>query len=268
VVGARVSGPEIRAGLYGGSLRAAASLSLSEPDAAPFAVELEAAGTDAAQAGPVIGLQTGTITGTGAAKGTIEGRLSPERAFVQDADIDLHVSVRDGTLGNTPRTVTLARLASPLGWMGLFGRALPFDTVTLGVQIEGGRFHTDDFALDGPELRLLAAGEIDLLSEELETDMLVALLFFDTVDSVVEKVPVVGRWVLGKDRSLVAAYFRLHGPWDDPDGTYVPPGTLRTATGWAGKLLGGVKRIRDLLVGVPEQTETDGENDAGPGQGH
>ena len=157
--GATVTSPEMRAMLYGGSVTANGSISLAEEDAAPFRVDLEAVGVSAADAGPVIGLQEGTLTGVAAASGRMEGRLSAERLFLEDARVALAVTTRDGSIGNTPRTMMLARLANPLGWRGLLGRPLPYDTITLGLQIENGRFHTEDFSLEGPELRALAAGE-------------------------------------------------------------------------------------------------------------
>ena len=44
-------------------------------------------------------------------------------------------------------------------------------------------------------------------------------------------------------------YFRLEGPWDDPSGAYVPPGTLQTATGWAWRVItAGVQRIRNVIA--------------------
>jgi hypothetical protein len=263
-LGAQVSSGDIRARLYQGSLTAEGSISLAEPDAAPFNLELITVGARGTELGPVLGLEEGTITGVASAEGRLAGRLSPEREFLEDAVIELEVSLRDGTLGNTPPTLTLARLASPLGWTGLFGRRLPYDSITLSLAIEQGRFHTENFALEGPEVRVLAAGDIDLLSEDLETDMVVALLFLQSVDTIVEKVPLVGRWVLGKDRSLLAAYFKLEGPWDDPDGTYVAPQSLRTATGWAGRVIGGgVKRVRDVLRASPTENGNESENDAG-----
>jgi hypothetical protein len=267
VVAARAAGSDIRARLYEGSLTAKGSLSLAEPDAAPFELGFMTVGAQAAEVGPVIGLQAGTLTGVGSAEGRLAGRLSPHRQFLEDAEIEVGVVLRDGTLGNTPRTVQLARLASPLGWTGIFGRLLPYDSIMFTLEIDHGRFRTEDFALEGPELRILAAGEIDLLSEDLQTEMLVALLFFQSVDAVVEKVPLVGRWVLGKDRSLVAAYFRLEGAWEDPKGSYVAPQSIRTAWGWAGRVLGGgVKRVRDVLGASPSGNGSQSEDSSSQSQ--
>jgi hypothetical protein len=266
-VAAHVAASDIRARLYQGSLSAKGSISLAEPGAAPFELDFMTVGAQAADVGPVIGLQEGTLTGVGSAEGRLAGRLSPEREFLEDAVMKVDVILRDGTLGNTPRTLQLARLVSPLGWTGIFGRRLPYDSITFGLEIDRGRFHTEDFALEGPELRILAAGEIDLLSEDLQTDMLVALLFFQSVDAVVEKVPLVGRWVLGKDRSLVAAYFRLEGAWEDPEGTYMAPQSIRTAAGWAGRVIGGgVKRVRDVLGASPSGNGSQSEDDSSQNQ--
>ncbi len=109
--------------------------------------------------------------------------------------------------------------------------------------------HVDSFRVDGPELRILAAGQIDLVPDDLPVDLLIALLLLEPVNRMLDSVPLIGDWVLGKDKSLVALYFELEGPWEDPDGSYVPPETLQRATGWAANIIvSGVRRLRNILL--------------------
>ena len=240
---------DVTARLANGDLVAQGYVDLREESAAPFGFVLDLEKAEAAGVATEIGMQAGTLDGSLAAEGSFVGRLVPARSVFEDADVRLRTTIRDGTLGNTPRTVALARLASPLGWTGLFGRRLPYDEIQASFSIRNGLLRTPDFALTGPELRALAAGEIDLLDDDLQTDMVIALLFLQTIDSVLERVPFVGSWVLGQDRNLVALYFQLDGPWEAPRGRPLPPSAIQSATGWAGRLLGGgVKRIRSLLT--------------------
>lgn len=254
---------DVTARLAKGDLSAQGYVELKEESAAPFGFVLELENAEAAGISTVIGMQEGTLDGNLAAGGSFIGRLVPDRSVLEKADVRLKTTIRDGTLGNTPRTVALARLASPLGWTGLFGRRLPYDEIQASFSIRNGLLRTPDFALTGPELRALAAGEINLLDDDLQTDMVIALLFLQTIDSVLERVPLVGSWVLGPDRNLVALYFELDGPWDAPRGRPLPPSAIQTATGWAGRLLGGgVRRIRDLLT-TGSQPEARLDLDAG-----
>ena len=125
----------------------------------------------------------------------------------------------------------LARLPSLQGLQGLFGQPLPYDTITADIKISEGTLRTEDFSLEGPELRILAAGEVDVTSETLESDFTVALLFLQTVDRFIQQLPILRDLVLGKDQSLVTVYFHLEGPWRDPEANLVAPEAVQSATG-------------------------------------
>jgi hypothetical protein len=248
--GSELALPRIEGELAGGRIRLDGSLELGKSGRAPVALELDLQEADAERIGRTLSLEPETLSGELGATGKIEGPLRPKTPFLKEGRVDLKATVKNGTLGNLPVTVTLARLATPLGWTGLFGRALPVETLETSLRIQEGVLHVEDFELVGPELRMLSAGRVRLLDEGRPVDLWVALLLFQPVDRVLENVPVIGDWMLGKDRSLVGLYFRLEGPWGSPEGSYVPPQTLRTATGWAERIIvGGVRTLRDLVVG-------------------
>jgi hypothetical protein len=240
---------EVEARLAGGAFRAHGHVSIDEEGSAPLAFEIAVAGADAAGVGEILEFGPDVFAGRVDASGKIEGRLTPGRDFREDSVATLHLDARDGTIANLPLLLAVARLASPLGWTGLFGRPLPYRTATADLRIEKGTLRTENFALDGPELRMLTAGEIDLLEEARPVDLVVALLFLRTVDQVLERVPFVGSFLLGENRSLVALYFKVEGPWRDPGGRPLPPATITTAAGWAGRVIGlGARRVRDMLA--------------------
>jgi hypothetical protein len=240
---------DVTARLSGGAFASRGHLSLEPEDHAPFALTVELSGADAAGIGEVLKFAPGSLSGTVATRGTLAGKLRPEHKVLEDGEVDLALDVRDGTLANLPLLLAVARFASPLGWTGLFGRPLPYTRMQADLTIRGGKLRTENFALDGPELRMLAAGEIDLLPEETPLDMVIALLFLRTVDQVLERVPLVGSFLLGENKSLVTLYFKVNGPWKDPGGMPLPPQGIASAAGWAGRVLGeGVRRIRDMLV--------------------
>jgi hypothetical protein len=265
--GSTISVQDVSAYLEGGAVRSNGTMSLAEAAAAPFGFSVEVVGADGAGIVQILELQDGTLTGEVDAKGTIGGRLSPERLFLEDAELRLHIECRGGTLGNLPARMLIARLASPLGWTSVFtGRELPLERMTADIEIDHGILRTENFVLESPEARALAAGEIDVLSDDLQTDMVMALLFLQTVDQVLERVPLFGSWILGQDKSLVALYIHMEGPWDNPNGTVMPPSSVATATDWAGRMIGGgVRRVRDLLTGP--QTLPKDQNGSGAPEG-
>lgn len=262
-VGAEISLPEITGGLAGGVLTARGGVSLERTGEAPVEFQTDASGCDAAGIQGPLGMEAGTLSGSAAMEGHWAGILHPGRPFLADVDATLKVHLSDGAVGNLPATLLLARLPSLQGVRGLFGQPLPYTSITAELRIQDGKLKTEDFALSGPELRLLAAGEIDLLTQELETDMVLALLFLQTVDRVIGQVPLVRDLVLGEDGSLLALYFKLEGPWKAPQGRLLAPSAVGTAAGWAGKIIGaGAKQLWKLLpVG---RASPEGEADETP----
>ncbi|NRA02198.1 MAG: hypothetical protein HRU00_06295 [Myxococcales bacterium] len=246
--GADVALSEIVGTLATGPVEARGKLSLAEPDSAPFSLQFNARGADVEALLGFLSLPPDALSGTAAAQGSLSGSLMPGRPFLAGADADFSVGVESGSVENLPAWVLLARLATPLGWRGLIGRPLPFDEIRSRVRIDRGILELERFELQGPELRAIAVGNLDLISTERETDMVIAMLFLETVDRVLRRVPIIGPWVLGDDQNLVALYFQLKGPWEAPQGRYLPPDALQNAVGLAGRVVGVVKRLRDLLL--------------------
>jgi hypothetical protein len=265
--GPRIEFRDATGRMAGGELSARGWLLLAEPDSAPFEFVVDAIGAEAGGIGAFLGMTEGAVSGTLDADGTLAGRLAPERRFVEQADVRFDVRVRQGVLGRTPRMLVLARLVSATGWTGLFGRPLPFDQIDFDATVRDGKFRTEEFTLEGPQLGAAAAGEIDLMAPDRPTDMLLALLFFETVGGVLKQVPIVGNWMPGKDRSLFTVYVQLDGPWANPGGRLLPPDMIQTATGWAGRLIGGgVRRIVGMVTGGrPEAPPLAVPNGAGDG---
>lgn len=265
--GAQVQFTEVEGQLGHGDLQAHGSVSLAEPSGAPFRFEIDIKGADADILRGYLQLEEGTVTGRAFARGELSGRLEPGRRFLEQAEVDLLTRLEDGTLERLPATIALARLPSLQGVRALFGQPLPYDTISARFRIQAGVLHTENFSLQGPELRMLAAGDIDLLSEDLQADMTVALLFLQTVDWLIEKLPILRDLVLGKDRNLVALYFRLEGPWEDPKARLVTPAAIQAPTDWAARIIGsGVERLIDLFSIGESRAKSQTDDDAGQTQ--
>jgi hypothetical protein len=84
----------------------------------------------------------------------------------------------------------------------------------------------------------------------------------------IERLPILGEWMLGDDKSLVTLYLRLDGPWENPRARVVPPAMVQTAAGWAGKIVaaGARQLLRILTLGASRSEEdTDESESQGPG---
>jgi hypothetical protein len=235
--------PEIRAQLAEGQFIARGALALGRAEAAGVQFDLELVGADAAKTATILGMDDALVTGRVEFKGPLTGSLGPERAFLDQADFDLRVRVEKGTVRDLPTMVALARVTSGDAG-GLFGQPLPYDQICADFKLQAGKLRTEDFEIRGSALRALVVGEIDIASEENLTDLVVAVFPLQRVEALVDKIPVVGSIVLGKDGGLIALYVHLEGPWTDRRATLMGP----EPTGW-------FRRLRQLLP-LPGGTPT------------
>ncbi len=270
--GAELQATELRGTLLEGNASGSGALSLAEEEQAAFEFDLELVGGNATALEPHLGLPEGSLTGTLAGAGRLAGALREDRRFIDTADIELSLRLEDGSVGNLPPALVLARLPSLRGVRGLLGRDLPYDTIDTIVTINAGKLQLADFKLIGPELRILASGEVDLSTEEYYTDMVVAVLFLQTVDKLLGAIPIVRNIVLGPDKNLLATYFHISGPWGEPKATILAPRAIQTAFGLlTGVIKGSVRQLMKILPlpgnrNKPEDNASGEDNAPGSGQ--
>jgi hypothetical protein len=249
VIGDRVELGGVQGRLAGGPVTARGEISLGEPAAAPYWLEFEGSGADASQLAERIDLKPEDVAGTLSGKGRLEGRLAPGESFLDSARLVADLELNEGHIGGLPALVAIARLPSLRGAPGaLLGRPLAVRTAVGRVSIADGTLTLADARVDGPDLRLIADGEIQLRDPERSRDVLITIFFLRAVDDLIAQVPFIGRFVLGKDESLVGASFRVEGPRDRTRVTPVPPEMITNATQWAtGVVSRGVRRLRALI---------------------
>lgn len=138
---------------------------------------------------------------------------------------DMTVTVRDGTLN---KFTLLSRLLSFIDIKNWLSAQLPdprisgvpFKTIISDFKGTGGLFYTDNFALRGPVMDITATGSVQFGAGTL--DMQVGMAPFDTVDWVLNHIPLIGERMGSGTGKLVAAYFNVRGPVSDPSITPKP----------------------------------------------
>ena len=114
--------------------------------------------------------------------------------------------------------------------------------------LANGRLAFSNTKLLGPQLRILGSGEMDLHEAVPQYDFVIALLFLQTLDRLLDQVPIVRNVMLGDDQNLIAVYFRVKGPRDDLGVTPLPPQTVSTIVGFASSaVMEGVRRLGSLI---------------------
>ncbi|HEV2170513.1 MAG TPA: AsmA-like C-terminal domain-containing protein, partial [Candidatus Binatus sp.] len=138
---------------------------------------------------------------------------------------DMTITVRDGTLNKFTLLSRLLSFIDVKNWLSAQipdprVSGVPFKTIFADFKGSGGLFYTDNFALQGPVMDITASGSVQFGSGTL--DMQVGMAPFDTVDWVLNHIPLIGERMGSGTGKLVAAYFNVRGPVSDPSITPKP----------------------------------------------
>ncbi len=132
---------------------------------------------------------------------------------------DMTITVRDGTLNKFTLLSRLLSFIDIKNWLSaqipdprIAG--VPFKTILTDFKGNGGLFYTDNFALKGPVMDITASGSVQFGAGTLDMD--VGVFPFDTVDWVLNHIPLIGDRLGAGTGKLVAAYFHVKGPMSDP----------------------------------------------------
>lgn len=192
---------------------------------------------------------------------------------------DLHLEIGRGVLrrfSSLSKVFSILNLSQLLTFQmpDMANDGMPFNRITANVSLKDGILSTQDFLIDSNAMHISMVGKLNIVKEDI--DMLIGVQPLQTVDKIINRIPVVG-WILtGNDDNLISTYFEAKGSWADPKVTAIPvksmaqgalgifqrifelPVRLFTDTGEV--LLGGVGGKKD--TGQPEPREGDGREDA------
>jgi hypothetical protein len=248
-----------------GRLLASARLELTEPDAIPCRLSLTVAEGDVGMLSEAVGLPSGWASGRIDLSAAFEGSLRPPLSPFAALSGGITLRATDGVLQQKlPPMVAVALASADLNPFA--GRdEIRYASVETVLEFSDGFMRTRSFSLDGPDLRVLVEGEVDLSHPAHEVRAEVALLLFRQLDNALGKIPLVGTLLLGTDEGIMAAYFEVSGPWADPEARLIPLRSLVTGPG--GAVLESGARLLELpgllLKGV--QVMLRGDDDAAKG---
>jgi hypothetical protein len=115
----------------------------------------------------------------------------------------------------------------------------PYDKLTAKADVKEGKIQIREAIMDGPSIKVLCEGFIDLVNERLDLELLVIPVM--AVDSVIEKIPLVN-FLLGKN--FVSIPIKVTGDISDPHVTTISP----TAVSFG--LLGLIKQTLNIPVTI------------------
>jgi hypothetical protein len=246
-VGATVSFDDVHCALDpSGEIIGSLQLDLSRSDAVPYALDAKLESGDLAALLVQRGLKGEPMSGTLELLGPLSGTLVPGRPLLHDANGALGFTLRDGTIPKTvPPVLALALASDSLNPFSARER-IRYSHIDADLHFANGTVSTPALEVEGPDLRLFAAGEIGLADTPNPLRAELALFLFRQLDWALIKIPILNELLLGENKNLVAAYFKLVGTWQEPVAHAQPLLTVKDTAG--GDILEGIPRV--VLQGV------------------
>jgi uncharacterized protein involved in outer membrane biogenesis len=119
------------------------------------------------------------------------------------------------------KIISLLNLPAVLqGKVDLEKEGLPYNRISATVVIQDGMFQTENLIIDSPILKITAAGNYDLPTDQL--DLAVAVSPFGSYSQFIKTIPLFGRIVAGDRKGIATAMFTMKGAIEDPEVTYLP----------------------------------------------
>jgi len=101
---------------------------------------------------------------------------------------------------------------------------MPYNDITGSIAIKDGSISSQDLFISSDAINISVIGSADIVKEELDFTLGVQPL--QTVDKIVNHIPVVGWLLTGKDKGFLTAYFEAKGKWSDPKVSAIPVQSL------------------------------------------
>jgi hypothetical protein len=222
----------------GGVLRGESTFDFSRSDGIPFKAQVSFEQATVRDLALLLGQNGEHATGKFSAHGMLESVLAPHVPLFAHATGNATVRATDGELrAHMPLFVSIASVSETLNPFASRDR-IRYRQVAAELRFHDGQVSTDALTIDSPDLRVVASGEVGLLPPH-EVKAVVALLFFGKVSNLVGMLPVLNAILLGKENSLMGAYFEVRGSFAEPQVTLVPSKSL-TGSGPAQLLLEGI----------------------------
>jgi hypothetical protein len=251
----------------GGEIEGSIGIDLGAADTVPFRAEAQFAAVDLHQLWRAADFERGALGGTLLGAGAIEGQLRPGLNPLGDARGLLALHARSGRIHRKIPIMVAIALASQQFNPFVDREELPYDAIDAVARVKKGKLVFDNVQLHAPTLRMGATGKGGVI-DPYQLEGVVGMFFFPGLDSLIDRVPILNRVILGRNGNLVGAYFAVTGPWGEPQASLIPIQTIATGPtgfiteGIPGFVLGGIRRLQSVILpneeaAVPEDDTAD-----------
>ena len=182
------------------------------------------------------GPKAGVFTGEARVTGTIRGNGRNPHGLYPTLDGKMEVLLENGRIFKSEeravwKIISILNLPAVLqGKVDLEKDGLPYNKISATVVVRKGLFETENLIIDSPIVKITAAGNYDLPTDQI--DMVWAVSPFGSYAQFLKTIPLFGRIFAGDRKGLATALFSVKGSIGDPEVTYLPMKSF--ATGMTG----------------------------------
>ena len=97
---------------------------------------------------------------------------------------------------------------------------MPYTSIKGSISVKDGVLTTQDLFINSNAINVSIVGNADIVKEEL--NLTIGAEPLQTVDKIVNRIPIVGWLLTGKEKNLVTAYFEAKGKWSNPQVSAIP----------------------------------------------
>lgn len=204
--------------LYGGRLSAKGRIAPDSVGINRYDLNLNLERIDAAQLLQALDISR-EVTGSLNLQGNITGRGSNLSDIKRSALGNLRLRMEKGKLRKfnaLSKVFSILNLSQLLKFQlpDMVHGGMPYNEIKGSFAVRDGNVTTQDLFIRSDAINISVIGSADIVREDM--DFTIGVQPLQTVDKVVNRIPVVGWLLTGKDRAAVTAYFEAKGKWSDP----------------------------------------------------
>jgi len=172
------------------------------------------------------------ITGEARVTGTIRGHGKNPHGLYPTLNGKVDVLLENGRIFKSEKRavwkiISILNLPAVLqGKVDLEKDGLPYNKISATVFVRNGLFETENLIIDSPIVKITAAGNYDLPTDQI--DMVWAVSPFGSYAQFLKTIPLFGRLFAGDRKGLATALFSIKGSIGDSEVTYLPMKSFAT----------------------------------------
>ena len=249
-----------------GDLSGIVDLDLSRADAVPYHARIELVNGSLSELMNDLKMDGGAANGTADIDTELKGVLVARHNLLSDTTGSAMLRLRKGEI--LKRMNVLFSIAQASDTLNPFRsrETIPYERIDAPLQLANGIASTDALTLEGPALRLVGTGHVNVVESPHLVEAVIGIFYFRALDRVIGVFPLLNRMLLGPDDNLVSTYFAVSGPWADPSASIIPSKSIASGPGsfvlegLPSFVRGGISTLERIFTASGPGAEPDAEN--------